>query len=107
VQLKLDAEGGHLVLHVDEGPPCGSSPSFERFNERAGKEFTLRAEGRRDVRARAERGLWADRSAGRCDFYVRIPPEELRHLEPGVAYRLAPRDEARWRVADGVVIVRR
>lgn len=107
VQMTLDAPGGHLVLHVDEGAPCGSKPpSFGRFYEQAGKEFTLRADGRRDVRARAERGFWEDAGAGRCDFYVRIPPEELKHLAPDVAYRLAPRDAARWRVADGVTVVR-
>ena len=93
---------GHLFLHAD-APVLGADfDDYNTFYEQAAKAFTLEADGAPTVRAAAERGFWINSDQDCREFYVRIPPEELAKMKPGVAYRLraaAPPEAASWLIA--------
>jgi hypothetical protein len=111
VSMRLDnaENAGHLLVHVDEDAP--SSADYRAWYESVGKEFKLRAAGRPDVRAVATRGYWIDMGRGIREFYLQVPPEDLKTMEAGVRYELAgpapDAGKAGWVVKDGVGIVRR
>lgn len=108
VGMAVQEDGsGHCFVHVREGRPGEYSGQYARFYGRASKAFLLRAEGHADVRLAAERGYVADPANGLSEFYLRIPPDELVHMAPGVAYTLAApaQDETyRWSFAGEVTL---
>ncbi|MCI0342182.1 MAG: thrombospondin type 3 repeat-containing protein [Planctomycetales bacterium] len=98
---------GHLLAHVEECRECESVEQYGEIYGALDKEFVLRAEGRPDVAARAERGMWMQ------EFYLRIPAEELARMDRAVPYTLHARNGARngrpgprWVVKPGVTLVR-
>jgi hypothetical protein len=99
----LDDASGHMFLQVKENREGGGIAQYKPFYDVVDKEFVLRAEGKPDVPARAERGYW-----GSGVFYVRIEPEALGTMSPDTAYALVPRNEGecRWAVEGAVTLTR-
>ena len=99
-----DDDNGHVFLEARHWIEDEGIAQYRRFWQAADKEFVLKAEGRRDVKASAERGHW------RNHFYIQIPAAQMRHLAAGVAYRLVPRNrnsDHQWRIDEDVRIVGR
>jgi len=107
VDMRLDdpQQSGHLLVRVKENHPDQDVSQYAPFYEQVGKEFVLRAAGKPDVRADAERGYWS----GPAVFYLRIKPQQLQQMAEGVPYSLIAlnRDEKyRWIVDEGVTLTR-
>jgi hypothetical protein len=100
---------GHLFLHA-ERPFFGERPEhYKAFYDGVTKSFTLTAPGHPDVRAAAERGYWLNPGLDYREFYVRVPPAEMKKLKPGVAYRLqsgGDGNSAGWTIASEVRVIR-
>ncbi|MFO0983376.1 MAG: transglutaminase domain-containing protein [Planctomycetota bacterium] len=111
VTMRLDDPdtAGHVLVHVREGRAGVGASQYRGFYDRVGKDFVLRADGRADVPLKATRGYWAHPEAGVQEFYLRIEPEPLAAMAPGVAYSLIARNNTsgmRWLIADGVTLTR-
>lgn len=109
VQMKLDepATAGHFLVRVAERFPDAGNEQYTPFYGAIDRDFTLRADGRDDVVAQADRGWWLESDG--AHFYVRIQPDEIPKMAVGVPYRLVARNGREgwsWKVADGVTLTR-
>ena len=95
---------GHLFLHAEKLGD-DSMDAYKRFYEAAPKDFRLVAAGQPEVKAKAERGFWIAPDNDCREFYVRIPPEEMKKLKPGIEYELEPANDA-WAVAPKLRLAR-
>jgi hypothetical protein len=108
-KLEDPRDGGHLLVHVDEGNAGEGIEQYADFYAHVSKDFVLRAPGQADVRAIAKRGYWVDAKTELREFYIHIAPADFAAMAHGVAYALVPRDtshEYAWKVAAGVAITR-
>jgi hypothetical protein len=94
-KFKKDGSG-HLFLHIEK--PVGEKPEqYQAFYEAATKSFLLTSPGNPDVRAAAERGYWLNSDLDYREFYVRVPPDEMKKLRSSrTAWRT---DYKRWGMA--------
>jgi hypothetical protein len=107
-KFKQDGSG-HLFLHSEKPFFGGRGEHYFAFYETATKSFILTASGQPDVRAAAERGYWLDSNLDHREFYVRVPPAEMKKLRKGVSYRLHTVDNvksAQWTVTPSLRITR-
>jgi len=100
----LEPKAGHLLLRIaQEATNNQHAEHFARFYQHVDKEFVLRAPGRPDLQAVAERGLW------RSVLYLRIPATYFASMAAGVPYQIIPRNSSpthHWLVETGVSIRR-
>lgn len=107
VEMRLSdpQKAGHVLFQVRECEPDEGGTQYRRFYDHVGKEFVLRAEGRKDVQALATRGYWASGL-----FYLRIEPAELKRMAFGVPYTLVAKNghaEYQWEVSEEATLTRR
>lgn len=91
---------GHVLVHVEYD---GSWHQMNDVYDRVDRTFALVAPGQKSVPAFAAVGCW-----GR-EFYLRIPPEALKTMTRGVAYRLVAANGSKgwkWGVGPGVTLKR-
>jgi len=101
MHFREEDAGGHVLFQVKENRD-GSLGQYAAFWEGVDRASSLKA-GKQEVEARAARGYW-----GNGWFYLRIEPENLRAMKPGVEYELVPRNRReryRW-VAEGITLAR-
>ena len=107
---KFAADGsGHLFLHAERPAFDAGFEDYGRYYEKVAKEFTLESRRKPKIRARAERGFWIDPGEDCREFYVRIPPEQMKKMKPGAAYQLktaGKSEPVRWIIASDVTIIR-
>jgi hypothetical protein len=106
MDLRDPREAGHVLFKVKENQPDGGAAQYRRFYDQVGKEFVLRAKGRKDVHALATRGYWA----GPGVFYLRIEPAELKRMALGVPYALVAKNghaDYQWAVSEEATLTRR
>ena len=107
---KFAADGsGHLFLHAVRPAFDAGFEDYGRYYEKVAKEFTLESRRKPKIRARAERGFWIDPGEDCREFYVRIPPEQMKKMKRGAAYRLktvGKNKPVRWIIASDVTIIR-
>lgn len=97
---------GHLFLHAEK-LGNDSMAAYKPVYEAAAKDFRLVAAGQPDVQAKAERGYWIAPDKDCREFYVRIPPEEMKKMKSGVEYELKPTTGDSWAIAPKLRITRR
>ncbi|MHC4973900.1 MAG: transglutaminase domain-containing protein [Planctomycetota bacterium] len=107
VEMRLSdpREAGHVLLKVKENQPDGGSAQYRPFYASVGKDFVLRAKGKKDVPAQAMRGYWASGL-----FYLRIEPADLKRMTLGVPYALVAKNghaEYQWTVSEEATLTRR
>jgi hypothetical protein len=108
VKFKQDGSG-HLFLHAERPSTGDRAEDYKAFYDKATKPFVMTAQGHSDVRAAAERGYWLNSDQDFREFYVRIPPEEMKKLKKGVSYKLKPvgkETPPSWNIAPDVTVTR-
>jgi len=100
---------GHLFLHAERPAFGGQQEHYRAFYEAASKEFLLTAPGKPQVRAAAERGYWLNSGQDAREFYIRVPPDQMKKMKKDVAYRIdvvKNAETARWTFAPGLTVTR-
>jgi hypothetical protein len=96
-------------LHAEKPTPDVKPEQYKIFYDKAAKALLLSAAGHPDVHAAAERGYWLNSDLDYREFYVRVPPAEMKKLKAGVSYHLKVIDNvesARWKIAPKCTVTR-
>jgi len=97
----MEAQDGHMLVHVDEQFEGETSVQYRSFYAKADRMFVLKSPGQPTVRATAKHGYWAQ------EFYIQIPRDEYAKMTPGRPHTIHPVNASstrRWRVKPGVMI---
>ena len=117
VAMRLDdpRTAGHVLVHVREHVRGGGRAQYREFYAAADHRFMLVSDDSPDVHLAATRGWWVFEDRGLREFYLRIAPSELEHMQPGVEYTLVTEAEhegitdrgtPRWEIRDGLTLTR-